>query len=172
MKKLSLILILLSIFLFTGCVSYQPTIPKNYEGKKAYIMDSASIHSSSKADMFYLEKINDAKIYNSRYSTLDKNYGRGFNMIVDKFNHDIAAKKTKFTIVGRTEYAAPILALTNPVYEVRGEIEFIPKENIQYIVKGVLGEKKSSVWIEDYETKEIINKKIEVIDSSLGFFEK
>lgn len=172
MAKIKLALLLVSMLLFTGCISYQSTIPENYKGEKAYILDSANIHSSSKADMFYLEKIDNKEIYNSRYSTLDKNHGRGFYMIVDELNHDIPAKKAKFTIVGRTHFAAPILALTNDVYEVRGTIEFVPEKDSQYIVKGLLGKEKSLVWIENYKTKEVIIKKIEKKDSSLGFFEK
>lgn len=171
MRKLKLLLVLLPILLFTGCVSYQPSIPADYKGPKSTILDTATVYSSTKADMFYLEKINDGKIYNSLYSTLDKNYGGGLHMVVDNLNHNIPSKKAKFTIVGKTHYATPILVLTNTVYEVRGTIEFIPKKGAKYVVKGELGE-KSFVWIENYETKEIIGKKIVKADSSLGFFEK
>ncbi len=46
----------------------------------------------------------------------------------------IAISPTVLTIVGRTEYAAPILAFTNDVYEVKGDISFTPEENKTYSV--------------------------------------
>jgi len=84
-----------------------------------------------------------------------------------------AAKPTSLQIVGRTEYAAPILVLTNPVYQVKGSIDFTPEANKRYVVKGELSEARSSVWLEDAQTQQIVGNKILIEGSAkLGFFEK
>ena len=173
MNSLKLLLFGLVVFVFTGCLSYQPSIPVDYKGDIANIRDTSIIHSKQKIDFFYLEKINEDEIYNSRYNTLDKNYGNGFLMYPYMLDHDVPTRKAKFTIVGRTEYAAPILALTNTVYEIKGVIEFTPEKNKQYVVKGSLTENGSIVWIENVDDNKIVGNKIEVKGSTaLGFFEK
>jgi hypothetical protein len=70
--------------------------------------------------------VNGKKIENSLTATRLANEGRGLWMKPAVIGRQVPASKAKFTIAGRTEYAAPILALTNTVYEVTGEIEFVP----------------------------------------------
>ncbi len=85
----------------------------------------------------------------------------------------VPAQKATFTIVGRTEYAAPILALTNTVYQVTGKVTFIPEADGSYIVRGSLGENYSAVWIENETTGKTVGEKTEVNGpSKLGVFEK
>ena len=84
-----------------------------------------------------------------------------------------ASKPTSLTIVARTEYAAPILALTHEVFQVKGDIDFTPSPAKRYVVRGKLSEEYSSVWLEDEDTHEVVGKKIEIKGSAkLGIFEK
>ncbi len=85
-----------------------------------------------------------------------------------------AAKATTLLLVARTEYAVPILTLTNTVYQVKGKIEFTPEPNKRYIVRGQLGEGHASVWLEEEDTKQLVGEKVEVEGSAakLGILEK
>ncbi len=84
-----------------------------------------------------------------------------------------ASKPIVLRLIARTEYAAPILVLTNPVYQVKGTIDVTLEPNKHYIVRGQLGESSSSVWLEDAETHQVAGKKTEIEGSAkLGFFEK
>ncbi len=75
--------------------------------------------------------------------------------------------------MGRTAYAAPILAMLKPVYEVTGEIQFKPEAGHLYRVKGELGENYSGVWLEDVATETIVSEKIEIKGSAkLGILQK
>ena len=87
--------------------------------------------------------------------------------------HEVPAKPISITLVARTEYAAPILALANSVYEVKGTIEITPGPKKQYFVRGTLGEDYSAVWLEEAYTGVQIGQKIEVRgNAKLGFLEK
>lgn len=175
MKVLSPLCALLGLtLLLGGCVTYVPTIPEGYSGPRATIRDTALTHSSSKVDFFVAEQVNGGKIESSINRTLAANYGRGFMMDPKFVEHELPAGKTvTVAIRGRTEYAAPILALTQAVYEVKGEVSFTPEEGHIYAVKGSLGEKQSAVWIEDTGTQQIVGTKIEINGSAkLGFFQK
>lgn len=76
-------------------------------------------------------------------------------------------------VIGRRDYAMPIVALVSNIYEIKGEVTFIPVADHLYTVRGVLSETASSIWIEDTNTGEVVGKKIEVGGSTaIGIFEK
>jgi len=161
------------VFIVSGCVEYKPVVAKGYTGRVAIIKDTAKIYSPQKVDFFYVSKYNGSYMDNSRGRTLEMNYGAGLSMVPQVIDRKIPIKKCTITITARTEYAAPILALSNTVYKVEGEITFLPKANHKYVVRGVLGENYSAVWLKDTNTGKRVGKKIEINGSAeLGFFEK
>lgn len=157
-----------------GCATFAPPIPEGYKGPVALIKDSVKPISEKKADFFYVSEIDGKPIEDSRTKTLnDVSRGRGFMMAPSVIERNIPPREATFTLVGRTEYAAPILALTHTVYQVTGKVTFSPEKDRSYVVRGELGENYSAVWLEDEVTGKTIGRKIEVNGSSkLGFFEK
>jgi len=148
-------------------------VPDGYTGSIVRITDSVTPRSSTSADFFYLSKVNGRRIEDSLSITKQVNSGQGFAMIPRVIGRVVPAEPSTFTIVGRTHYAAPILDLMNTVYEVSGETKFTPIPHQSYVVKGVLGENYSAVWIEDSQTGEVVGQKIEIKGSSaLGILEK
>jgi len=159
--------------LLAGCVSYSPSIPEGYTGPRATIKDSATVHSASKVDYFVVAKIDGKIVKNSRVESIAANQGRGFYMSPVVLTRDVPARPITVDLVARTEYAAPILALTSVVYQVAGQITFTPEESKFYVVRGVLSAEYAAVWIEDQQTQKIVDKKIEATGSAkLGFFQK
>jgi hypothetical protein len=157
----------------TGCATYSPSIPADYTGPKASVKDTTTVYSVSKADLFYVSHVDGLEIENSRIVTRKVNHGRGMYMEPQALTNQIPAKNVTLTIVGRTEYAAPILALTNTVYQLKGTVEFTPEANKSYVVRGKLDEAYSAVWIEDAETNSLVGKKVELHGSAkLGTFQK
>lgn len=169
MKKIITCLILASAL--AGCVTYQPSIPAGYAGPTATIKDSATTLSGSKADFYYVELIDGAKVQNSRINTRVANQGRGMSMTPVVVDRQVPARPVKLSVTGRTEYAAPIQALTGTVYQVKGVVEFTPEANKTYTVRGELGD-DSSVWVEDDETRTVVGVKVEKHDAKLGVMEK
>jgi hypothetical protein len=170
-RRIALLAIVLSI---SGCATYAPSIPANYTGPTAKLEDSATTYSSTKADFFVVESIDDAKVDNSLNETFRRNNGRGMSMTPYFIDRPLIAEKTvKIGVKGRTHFAAPILALAGTVYQVQGIVEFTPKTNGLYIVRGEFAEDHSAVWIEDQATKQLVSQRVEVKGSAkLGFFEK
>ena len=159
--------------LLSGCATTYSPVPDDYQGAVSKIESSEKRYSNSKADLFYLSKVNGKYIENSLGATRAATYGQGFLLTTTLLETDVPSQEATFSIVGRTEHAAPIQAFVDKVYEIKGDIKFVPQENKEYVVKGVLGESYSAVWIELKETAEVIKNKIEINGSSaLGFFEK
>lgn len=167
------LLALLLPILLCACAAPASTVPENYKGDIAVVRDSIYSNSSRKADIFFVSHIDGKKIRDSLIETRVRNNGRGFSMNPAVLDRPVQAQPSVFRIVGRTEYAAPILALTNTVYEVAGEVTFTPETNKTYVVRGELGENYSAVWIEETASKTVMGKKIEIKGSAkLGVFEK
>jgi len=123
-------------------------------------------------DFFYLARVNGRRVDNSLSQTSQANYGRGFSLTPVPVSRDIPSEPAKFTIYGRTHYAAPILELMNKVYEISGDVSFTPVAGRTYTVKGKLADEGSSVWIED-ETGATMDKKIEIKGpATLNFLQK
>jgi len=174
-KSSRLLLILGAMLLLGGCVApLTPSIPPGYTGPRALIRDTALVHSGSKVDFFVVVKVGGKEIKNSRSESMAANYGQGFNLSPVLLDREVPAEQPlQLEIIARTEYAAPILALTNAVYFVKGEVTFTPGEDHTYMVKGVLGPDYSAVWVEDTTTQQVVGNKIEVKGSAkLGFWSK
>ncbi len=149
------------MLLVSGCATYSP-VPENYQGPVSTIASSQKRHSISKADIFYLSRVDGQNIRSSLNATREASYGQGPVLTTKLVSTRVPSREGTFTLVGRTEYAAPIQALTGTVYEVQGDIAFAPRPNETYVVKGQLGPDYSAVWIESRETGEVVQKKIEI----------
>lgn len=157
----------------SGCATTSSLLPEGYKGPTARIKDTVISFGPKKADFFYVSHVNGKTVENSLIKTRQVNYGRGMKMTPEIIERQIPIGPSIVTIVARTEYAAPILALTNDVYEVKGDISFTPQENKTYSVYGELGENYSVVWLEDESDHTVIGNKIEVRGSAkLGIFQK
>lgn len=147
-------------------------LPADYDFSTATIKDSVKVYSDSKADFFVISAIDGKEIANSLSTTRQRNAGRGLRMTPVLIDRELEIKPVTLTIVGRTHYAAPIQALTNPVYEVKGQVAFKPEKNKSYVVVGNLAEASAKVWIEDAQTHQVVSEQIETHDAKLGIMQK
>jgi hypothetical protein len=102
---------------------------------------------------------------------MQASYGRGFALKVLPYARDVQPQQSVFSLLGRTYYAAPILAMTKPVYELQGDVTFTPETGRSYVVKGILAKGRSAVWIED-DKGQVMDHKITKADAELGLLEK
>ena len=94
-------------------------VPKDYAGPLAYIADSGANNGSASANFFYLYKVNGETIAESR--TMSLKATNTYRMQVNILIRRVPAREATFTIVGRREYSAPIIAMVRKVYEVTGD---------------------------------------------------
>lgn len=164
-KRLSILAVL---FIVSGCATNP--VPDNYQGPTAVIADTMTPRSGTSVDFFILEKFNGKRVDNAVVVTTQANAGNGFAMTPQVYERHVPAAEATFHIMGITHYAAPILALTNTVYEINGDIKFTPQPDHQYVVKGTLTDTYSAVWIEDIATGQVQDRKIEVKGRSVQPF--
>lgn len=167
MKSLGLFL-LSAIFsvVLAGCKT--TTMPEGYTGQIGYISDSSVAYNTQKADFFVLDEIDGHSVRNSIAVTRLENQGRGMHMKPVTIGHEVPIGEHRIRLLGMTHYAAPILAFSNPEYEVAGEISLFIEEDGEYVVKGVLTPDYSAIWIEDMRTGKAVSPKVKATNEKLG----
>lgn len=146
-----------------GCATYKP-IPDGYTGPVASVTDSGRYEDGSKAQLFALTEIDSNRIMNSFWASANASQGRGFSLTMSITDRQIPAIPTKVTLKGSHTTAAPIHAIASQMagtfFSVQGTVDFSPKPNGKYVVKGELKKGASTVWIEDSETGLLATEKV------------
>lgn len=164
-KRIFLLFVAANLF---GCATYKP-VPEGYTGAVATITDSGRSESgysegSSKAELFALTDIDGNRIMNSFRASAIASHGQGFSLTVVISNRQVPAEPMKATLRGSHTTAAPIHAIASQLagtfHSVEGTVDFSPKPNGKYVVKGELKKGGSAIWIEDTETGEPVTEKI------------
>lgn len=172
MSKLRIPALALAVLALCACT--RNPAPEDFIGPAATVADTTDKGGTGGVDFFFVEKIDGRQVPTSLAATARANEGMGFSMRPVVLDHAVPAEgAVTVTITGRNHYGAPILELTNTIYQVSGDVTFTPVRNRVYDVKGFLRENHSAVWIEDNVTGAVVGKKIEIKGSAaLGFFSK
>ena len=155
-----------------GCTTNP--VPEGYTGPVASITDSFNYRSDTVYDFFVVTKVNGKRIKESLSATAGLNEGRGLAATTAlAISRKVPAEEATFTVTGRTQYAAPILAMVNPVYEITGDIRFTPLPDHDYYVEGKMDDDHSVIWIRDNTTNQQVAGKIEIKGSTrVGLLQK
>lgn len=152
MKKILATLVASSLF---GCAAYKP-IPDGYTGLRATVSDSGHAEDRSKAQLFALTEIDGNRIMNSFWASAKASHNKGIALTVVIPDRDVPAKPMRATLKASHTTGAPIHAMASQLagtfFSVEGTVDFSPKPNGKYVVKGELNKGASKVWIEDAET--------------------
>lgn len=121
-----------------------------------------------------VEAIDGASVHDSISETVRRNSGRGMSLTPQLVDRPVIADKPlKVSVRGRTKYGAPISEMTNTIYQIKEVVSFVPAANVRYVVRGMMTETGSSVWIEEAGSAKVVGDKVEVKGSTkLGFMEK
>jgi hypothetical protein len=155
-------MVLLAVAL-VGCATYQP-VPEGYSGPTAVVVDSGKYEDSSKAQLFAMVEVDGNRIMNSFLASANASQGRGFSLSMSVSERSLPAKPMKVTLRGSHTTAAPIHAIASQMagtfFSVEGVVDFEPKANARYVVRGELKKGASSVWIEDAGSGQVVTKKV------------
>lgn len=143
------IILISSIILLSGCVSFKSPIPVGYSGETTSIKDSYSNHEGSTAHFYIVNKINGMFVEDSGYKTRVVNSGRGFNMTPTMVSRQVATIEQMITIAGFVQFATDGQGMFGDSMLVSGDIKFTPNVDESYKVNGKLNKNGSEVWLEN-----------------------
>lgn len=152
-----------AVTFLVGCATYQP-VPDGYTGPVASVADSGFAEGGTKAQLFVLSEVDGNKIPNSFTASAQASYGQGFRLNTRFVERLVPAKTMKVAIRGSHTTGAPIQAMFSQAagtfFSVEGVVEFTPKADARYIVRGELRKEGSTVWIEDAQTNQPVTEKV------------
>jgi len=155
MKLLLSTAILSTAFLTSGCATYEP-VAKDYTGPTATLRDTGFSEDGSKAQMFAAVEIDGNRVMNAFWASANASQGRGNSLSTVFTERKVKAAPMKVMLRGSHATGAPIAAMASQIagtfFSVEGIVDFAPKPDGRYVVKGELKKEKSTVWIEDLET--------------------
>jgi len=143
--------------ILAGCAAPRSLVPENYKGPTAYLEDTVYQESGSKGRIFAAVALDGQGIRSAFEATRQASANRGFSLWIADDGRKVVVKPTRVTLRASHVTAAPIheLALRagGAFFEVEGTVDFTPKADVTYVVRGELKREGSSVWIEERETK-------------------
>lgn len=165
--KARLLMCVVAVSALAGCATPPERIvmPEGYTGPKAYLNDSAKPEDGSKAQVFAVSTIDGQRVLNTLDETRRASYGKGFALTVSTVGRPIAAQPMKVGLIGTHTTAAPIHEIASRAagtfFSFEGIVDFAPRADRSYVVKGELKAQGSSVWIEDSLTGEVVTRKVD-----------
>lgn len=149
--------------LLVGCATYQP-VPKDYSGPTASVRDTGFSVDGTKAQMFAVVEVDGNRIMNAFWASQIASHNKGVMLTPEYPERQVQARPMKVTLVGSHAVGMPIheiaSRLAGTFFSVRGIVDFAPKPNGRYVVKGDLQKNKSRVWIEDLETGQAVTPEV------------
>lgn len=143
--------------LLTGCASFsglEPATPPGYTGPTVNVADQAVQASSQQLHVFEMTQVDGRRLATTSMATVRANQGRGFAVSPVALNNELPLRPARVRLLAATQYAAPILAMTNPTCRTEGEVAFAPEAGKAYRVAGRISPEACEAWIEDLATKQ------------------
>ncbi len=143
-----------------GCAGLEPATPPDYTGPTVNVADQAVQVSGKLLHVFELTQVDGRRLATTSMATVRANQGRGFSVAPVALSNELPVRPARVQLLAATQYAAPILAMTNPTCRVQGEVAFTPEPGKAYRVAGRIAAEACEVWIEDVATKQPVTTKV------------
>jgi hypothetical protein len=147
-----------------GCAAYQP-VPEGYTGPTAKVADTGDyVDAYTKGQIFALMAVDGQRIKDSFWASNMASQGQGFTLSMDVQERKVPVRPMQVTLRGSHLTGAPIHAImakaAGTYFSVEGTVPFTPQADTLYVVKGVLGNGASSVWIEELISGKVVTDKV------------
>jgi hypothetical protein len=154
MKTKSTIALFSIVIAASGCATFEP-VPKEYTGPTATLQDTGFSEDGSKAQFFAAVEVDGNRMMNAFWASANASQGRGNSLTTIYPTRKVKAAPMKVRLQCSHATGAPIAAIASQIagtfFSVDGVVDFVPKPDGRYAVKGELKKEKSTCWIEDLE---------------------
>jgi hypothetical protein len=149
--------------LLAGCASFsglEPATPADYTGPTVNVADQAVQVSGQLLHIFEMTQVDGRRLSSTSMATVRANQGRGFAVAPVALTNELPLRLVRVRLQAATQYAAPILALTNPTCRAEGDVGFTPEAGKSYRVAGRITAQACMAWIEELTTQRQVTDKI------------
>ncbi len=161
--KPAVLLPLIASACLAGCASlkgFEPATPDGYAGATVNVADQLEPVGGQLVHVFEMTRFEGRRLLSSSVATLNANQGRGFSVKPVALTNEVPPGPARVQLQAVTQYAAPLLAMTNPTCRVQGEVAFTPEVGKAYRVAGRISPQTCEAWIEDLATQQPVTDKV------------
>lgn len=152
-----------TVVLLAGCASFsglEPATPPDYTGPTVNVADQAVQVGGQLLHVFEMTQVDGRRLATTSMATVRANQGRGFAVSPVALTNELPVRPARVRLQATTQYAAPILAMTNPTCQAQGEVAYTPEAGKAYRVTGRIAAEACEAWIEDLATKQPVTEKV------------
>lgn len=149
--------------LLGGCANFsglEPATPADYTGPTANVADQAVQVSGQLLHVFEMTQVDGRRLSSTSMAIVRANQGRGFAVAPVALTNELPLRPLRVRLQAATQYAAPILAMTNPTCRAEGDVAFTPETGKAYRVAGRIAAESCEAWIEDLATQQPVTAKV------------
>jgi hypothetical protein len=152
--------------LLSGCTSFksfsafEPAAPADYTGPTANVADQVVAVSPQQLHVFEMTQVDGRRLASSSVATTRAGQGSGMTVTPVALTNELPLGAARVRLQAATQYASPVLGLSNPHCRTVGEVDFTPAEGRRYVVNGRIGADACEVWIEDVTSKQAVTEKV------------
>jgi hypothetical protein len=140
--------------------AFEPATPPDYTGPTANVADQVVAIGSQRLHVVEITQVDGRRLASS--STATRRAGQGGAMTVTPvvLTNELALRPAQVRIQAATQYASPVVAMSNASCRTVGEVSFTPQDGKRYVVSGQIAADVCEVWIEDLATKQKVTETI------------
>lgn len=148
------------LVLLTGCAGFEPATPPEDTGPTVNVADQVVAISPQRLHVFEITQVEGRRLASSSIATRRANEGRGWVVNPVALTNEVPQRPSRLRLQATTQYAAPILALTQPTCQAQGEVSFAPEAGKTYRVTGRIAADACEAWIEELGSGRAVTDKV------------
>lgn len=152
--------------LLSGCAgvksftAFEPATPPDYTGPTANVADRVVAVSPQRLHVFEMTEVDGRRLSSSSMASARAGQGTGMTLTPVALTNELPLAPLRVRIQAATQYASPLVSMSNPSCRTVGEVSFTPQPGQRYTVNGRIEAKACEVWIEDLATGQAVTEKL------------
>ncbi|MDR7270879.1 hypothetical protein J2X20_003537 [Pelomonas saccharophila] len=152
--------------LLSGCAgvksftALEPATPPDYTGPTANVADQVVAVSPQRLHVFEMTEVDGRRLSSSSMASGRAGQGSGMTLTPVALTNELPVMALRVRLQAATQYASPLVSMSNPSCRTVGEVGFTPQEGKRYAVNGRIAADACEVWVEDSATRQPVTEKL------------
>lgn len=158
--------LLATALLLSGCTShksfsaFEPATPPDYTGPTANVADRVVAVSPQRLHVFEMTEVDGRRLSSSSMASARAGQGTSMTLMPVALTNELPLRPARVRLQAATQYASPLVSMSNPGCRTLGEVSFTPQQGKRYAVNGRIEAQACEVWIEDATTGQAVTEKL------------
>lgn len=149
--------------LLGGCAGLRPfeaAAPPDYTGPTANVADQVVALGPQRLHVFEITEVDGRRLPSSSMASARAGEGSRMTLAPVALSNELPLASLRVRLQAATQYASPLVALSQPSCRTVGEVAFTPQDGRRYAVSGRIAAEACEVWIADAASGRAVTEKI------------